>query len=486
LVEPEWSGYRALLRVAKGQASLSSRLNPRLEKQFPTFTKQFADCEAQLLLDGFLVFLGEDGKPRRKGDGGGNENQFIASDILHWQGVSTRELPLAERKQLLAGPVAKVLKKLPAQINEVLTIDALQADEEDAAIVGLLARATNGTYDEGDAFAQPIRHAREVVAEDIVTVEAEDVPTGRAKLHPPKEKATRRALLTNPTKIFWPSEGYTKQDVFEYYKAVAPFMLPHIKDRPQSLNRHPNGIDGKSFFQKEITGHIPRWMHTVEVEGGSGRSINYALVQDAESLLFLANMGCIEINVWNSRWQTIEFPDYLIIDIDPGQIDFAEVIATTLLAREVLDKMQVTSFVKTSGGRGMHVYVPIKPKFTHTEVRSVALEICKIIHAGLPKTTSLERTPAKRTKKIYLDFLQNRRGSTMAAPYAARPRPGAAVSMPLAWSEVTKKLNPLDYTIKTALKRVERYGDGWQRLFDNANDFNKLKAQVAKMSQQRK
>ena len=267
--------------------------------------------------------------------------------------------------------------------------------------------------------------------------------------------------LSNLDKVFWPKEGITKGDVITYYAKIAPHILPYLKDRPESLNRHPDGIEGTSFFQKDMLSQ-PKWVKLKPIYSESEhKTIHWLLCNDKETLLYMANLGCIEINPWNSRYQKINYPDYLILDLDPNGAPFKEVIKTALHFKEILDKVEIDSFVKTSGKTGLHILIPLGAKYTFEQTRKFAELLSRIAAGNLPGT-SVARRPEKREKKIYLDFLQNRLGQTLAAPYSLRPVPGACVSTPLEWNELTPDLKPVDFTIKTIFKRLERKDDVWR------------------------
>jgi bifunctional non-homologous end joining protein LigD len=269
--------------------------------------------------------------------------------------------------------------------------------------------------------------------------------------------------LTNLTKVYWPREGYTKGDLIAYYREIAPFILPYLRDRPLSLHRHPNGIGGTSFFQKDVSRQPPPLgVPTTEVRSETdGRAIRYIVGGDEPTLLYLANLGCIEMNPWNSRLGSLERPDYVVIDLDPEAISFAHVVESAREVRKVLDRAGADSHCKTSGKRGLHVYVPLGAKYDYDQARVFAEILANVVHALLPRVTSVVRSPALRQGRVYLDFLQNRRGQTLAAPYSARPAPGAPVSTPLKWSEVTRRLNPAQFTIRTTPARLEKVGDLW-------------------------
>jgi bifunctional non-homologous end joining protein LigD len=274
----------------------------------------------------------------------------------------------------------------------------------------------------------------------------------------------KKLTITNLNKGYWPEEGFTKGDLIEYYQKISKYILPYLKDRPQSMNRHPNGIDGKNFFQKDVKNMPPEWIQTIEVPSDSKGTINYLVCQGKATLIFMANLGCIEINPWSSRMDSLDYPDYMIIDLDPLNVDFEVVIETALVVKEVLDYAKIPSFPKTSGSKGMHILVPLGAKYTYEECKNFAHIIVKIVHARLPDITSLERSPKKRKNKLYLDYLQNNRGQTIAAPYCVRPRKGATVSTPLDWDEVKTGLHPSQFTMQNIFSRLEEKGDLMKKL----------------------
>jgi bifunctional non-homologous end joining protein LigD len=267
--------------------------------------------------------------------------------------------------------------------------------------------------------------------------------------------------LTNLDKVFWPDEGYTKGDVIAYYDAMANVILPYLKNRPENLNRHPGGITGPNFYQKNFTYKPPAFVETKKIWSSSNKAnLNYLLCQNKETLLYLANLGCIEINPWNSRIQHKDKPDWMIIDLDPGDGNtFEQVITVAQSVHRVLELSCEESYVKTSGKTGLHILVPLGAKYTYTQIRDFSHLLVQLVNRELPAITSLERNPKKRTNKIYLDYLQNSQGQTIAAPYSLRPAAGATVSTPLEWKEVKKGLDPKKFNIKTIFPRLKKKGD---------------------------
>ena len=292
-----------------------------------------------------------------------------------------------------------------------------------------------------------------------------DLKVGKTVLH-----------LTNQNKIYFPDDGITKGEIVQYYNEVADLILPYLKNRPESMNRYPNGIDAPSFYQKDVdTDKTPSWLKTKKIFSESNDAdVNYLICNNKETLLYMANLGCIEINPWNSTIQNIDNPDWLVIDIDPDKHDFTVVVETALVVKEVMDELETECLCKTSGASGLHVYVPLGAKYDYDSVKILSELIAQKVQSRLPDTTSLERSIKKRNNKIYLDYLQNRIGQTLAAPYSVRPKPGATVSTPLEWSEVNSKLHPSQFTIKNALKRFEKKGDLWAPVLSKGADIKKI------------
>ncbi|HTL10655.1 MAG TPA: non-homologous end-joining DNA ligase, partial [Chitinophagaceae bacterium] len=266
--------------------------------------------------------------------------------------------------------------------------------------------------------------------------------------------------FSNLSKIYWPKEKITKRDLLNYYYQVAPFILPYLKDRPQSMNRHPDGINGESFYYKNITGKAPDWVETFLYHSSADdKDRNYLVAKDEASLLYMASLGCIEMNPWHSRVQKEDYPDWCIIDLDPGSTSFEQVIEAANVTKAVLEGLGIVSYPKTSGSKGIHIYIPLGAKYTYEQSKEFARVIARMVHEQIPGFTSIERAVKDRGGKMYIDFLQNRPQATVSAPYSLRPKSGATVSMPLYWEEVKKGLKMTDFNIHNALDRIKSEGD---------------------------
>lgn len=279
--------------------------------------------------------------------------------------------------------------------------------------------------------------------------------------------------LTNLDKVYWPDDGFRKHDLLLYYAEVAPVLVPHLRDRPQSLHRHPDGITGESFFQKDVSKlRLPPFVESVQVAMESKMKLTtHLLVQNEASLVYMANLGCIEINPWSSRVESLEHPDYLIIDLDPQDLAFSQVVQVAVAVRKLFDKLGVACWCKTSGKRGLHVLVPLGAKYPYEQVKLFAELVARLVHRQVPALTSIARLPEQRRSKVYLDYLQNGRGKTIACVYSVRPWPGALVSTPLRWSEVRNTLDPTKFTIKTVPRRLDKLGDLWQDMLGPGIDL---------------
>ncbi|HEA29868.1 MAG TPA: DNA ligase D [Leeuwenhoekiella sp.] len=278
--------------------------------------------------------------------------------------------------------------------------------------------------------------------------------------------------MSNLDKVYWPESGLRKYDLIDYYLNVAETILPYLIDRPQNLHRHPDGIKAEGFYQKDNE-NLPEWVETVALHSKSTKKdIDYLLCQNEATLLYLANLGCIELNPWSSRVDALDYPDYTVIDLDPSpKNSFEEVIETAQGIKEILDKANILGYCKTSGSRGLHVYIPLGATYTYDEARDFTKLLCYFVHEKMPKLTTMERKIKDRNGKIYLDYLQNRRAQTLAAPYCVRPKPHAPVSAPLQWEEVKTGLQITDFTIANMPDRIQKKGDLFKPVLEKGIDM---------------
>jgi len=317
--------------------------------------------------------------------------------------------------------------------------------------------------------------------DDKTAAEIDDLPGLSGPAEEPESAPAERedpqpdrvVPFTNLEKVFWPDEGYTKGDLIDYYRGIAPWLLPYLRDRPLVLTRYPDGIAGKSFFQKDAPRWAPGWLRTETLwSEQSGREIHYFVCDDVESLLYVANMGTIPLHVWSSRIASLQRPDWSILDLDPKGAPFAHVVEVARTLHEICEAIRLPSFVKTSGSAGLHVLLPLAGRLTFEQSRTLAELLARAAVDRLPAIATLARPLRARGGRVYVDTGQNGHGKLLAAPFSARPLAGAPVSMPLRWSEVGARLDPARFTIRSAAGRMRRLGaDPLRPVLDAAPDL---------------
>jgi bifunctional non-homologous end joining protein LigD len=423
LLEPMVDGLRTIAEVEGKRVSLYSKAGLPFNKKFPKVADELKQLNLTAVLDGEV-----------------RENRFYVYDLLYLNDADLRGETLAKRKE--------ILKTAFRDTKHVVHVEALKRSD------GWVAKNPESLYKSGTSGDWLLVNKKTAASQKTV--------------------ATDEPRLTNLDKIYFPEDGITKGDLIEYYSQIAPQILPYLKDRPESMNRFPNGIGKPGFYQKDVTGHIPRWLKTERIFSGSAdKSIDYLLCQDQRSLLYMVNLGCIELNPWFSRIGKLENPDFLVIDLDPDDNPFEHVMNIALEVHEILDDVGAINVCKTSGATGIHIGVPLKAKYDFDTARAFAEAVCKIVEKNNPALTSMHRNPNRRRKKIYLDYMQNRRGQTLAAPFCIRPKPGAPVSMPLEWSELKKGLKPEQFNIHNAVKRIQSFDDPWNQVLGASVDLTK-------------
>jgi len=298
--------------------------------------------------------------------------------------------------------------------------------------------------------------------EDCVRQGAGEAGAPEAADDPPPPKVAARppeVALSNLKKVFWPVEKYTKGDLIEYYRGISPWLLPYLKDRPLVLTRFPDGIAGKSFYQKDAPDFTPEWLRTIPIwSEDTQRQVNYFVCDDVETLLYVANMGSIPLHIWASRVDSLELPDWCVIDLDPKGAPFSDVVEVALSLHRLCEDLELPHYVKTSGSTGLHILIPLAQQCTFDQSRDLGELLARVVVAELPEISTIVRQVRGREGKVYLDYLQNRHGQLIVAPFSVRPLPGAPVSMPLEWREVSKKLDISKHTIMTAATRMEKLG----------------------------
>ncbi len=283
----------------------------------------------------------------------------------------------------------------------------------------------------------------------------------------------RTVRLTNLNKPFWPELGLVKRDLLQYYADVAPVLVPHLRDRAMVMKRYPNGASGEFFFMKRAPSPRPDWIETCSIEHASTNVVEFPMIQDLPSLLWVINLGCIDLNPWYARCDDVDRPDYLHFDLDPVPgATFEGVRETALLVKEALDVLGMPSYAKTTGSRGIHVYVPIVRGPTQKKVWTFAKEFARVMEARKPSLVTAEYTKAKRPEgRVLVDYNQNAWGRTLASVYSVRPHPRAGVSTPVTWKEVEEGIRIEDFRIDNVRDRIRRLGDLWKPLLQARGRF---------------
>jgi bifunctional non-homologous end joining protein LigD len=284
----------------------------------------------------------------------------------------------------------------------------------------------------------------------------------------------KKVRLTNLQKLFWRQPEITKRDLLQYYSDISPFLLPHLKDRAMVMKRYPNGAEGEFFFMKRTPPNSPAWLRTCSIEHASASVIDFPMIQDAASLLWVVNLGCIDLNQWYARCDDVQRPDYLHFDLDPVPgAEWEKVLETALRVRDALGARGIPSYPKTSGSRGIHIYVPIRRGPVQKQVWSFAKQLALELAAAFPALITAEYRIAKRPHgRVLVDYNQNAWGRTLASVYSVRPKPGAPVSTPVTWAEVEHGLRIEDFRIDTIVDRVRKLGDLWNPMLVQRGRFN--------------
>ena len=283
----------------------------------------------------------------------------------------------------------------------------------------------------------------------------------------------RKVKLTNLRKVFWPKLGLTKGDLLQYYADVAPLLLPHLRDRAMVMKRYPNGVGGEFFFMKRAPHPRPDWIQICSITHPSNNVIDFPMIQDLPSLLWVVNLGCIDLNQWYARYDDVDRPDYLHFDLDPVPgANFKGVRESALAVRETLNALKMPAYAKTTGSRGIHVYVPIVRGPTQKQVWSIAKEVARLLESSHPDLITAEYKVAKRPRgRVLVDYNQNAWGRTLASVYSVRPHPQACVSTPVTWEEIEKGVKIGDFRIESVQARLRKLGDLWKPLTSKRGHF---------------
>lgn len=574
LFEIKWDGYRCLAFINHGVVQLKSRSNKSFNAQFPKIVASLKKVRGEVILDGEVVVLDENGKPQfylmqnYQGTGKGDLCYYVF-DMLFRDGEDLRERPLLERKKLLKDFLTSIEAPLVYFSDHVigkgkdffkeatkLQLEGIMGKNSESVyqstrsgdwvkiktkkrqevIIGgftaprgsrkrfgaLLAGVYHGddliyvanvgggftdqlleeVYKKLKPLIRPTSPFKKIPKTDtpatwvepklVAEVDfaewtkdrnlrqpifqglREDKPPQQVSQEVPEEKFNphkKNEDYTNLDKVYWSKEKCTKGDLIEYYRQISPYILPYLKDRPIVLHRFPEGIHGEDFYQKDLTVY-PKWIETYPLKHDN-KMVHYLKIKDERSLLYAVNLGSIDIHPFLARIQNLDNPDFCVLDLDPQNLPFDKAIETALVMHEVLESIGVKHFCKTSGGRGLHIYIPFHAKYDFEQSRQFAEIIAIAVHQKLPKITSLERNPKKRPKLVYLDYLQNRIGQTIVAPYSIRPRPHVSVSTPVTWKELEKGVDPTQFDINTIPPRLKKLGDIFKPVLSSSINLSK-------------
>jgi bifunctional non-homologous end joining protein LigD len=460
LFEPVFVGRRVLAFVEETRVTLRSKegdIAPRL----PRIAAALSAVRARTaIFDGIVVALDAKGNPSEEALEGalGREGKGAALylfDALYAEEWDLRRLPLKERKI--------VLRSLLPQETPLLMVDpvaergtAFAQAAAESGMPGIIAKRADSVYKAG-------------VSPDwrVIRVAKRPATGARAKARP----AAPLVPLTHPNKVYWPEQGYTKADLVRYYDRIALWLLPYLEDRPLHLYRWPDGVRGKSFYQKQLPPELLDQCETVDVAKPGEESTLYAVCNDRKALLTLVNAGTIDFHPWLSRTGSLDSPDWAILDLDPKEAPFSSVIKIARVIGTLLRGLGIEAWLKTSGSSGLHVCIPLKGGYSYNQSRMFCEAIARLVVRDHGDLATVERVVSQRGGRVYIDFLQNRREQTVVPPYVVRPVEAASVSMPLAWDELEGELRVEDFTIANAPARIDRNGDLFRTARDSPQDL---------------
>jgi len=475
LFEPAFPGRRVLARVEDTRVSLQAGAED-LSERLPAIAKALASLRARTaLLDGILVALDPQGRPSEQalaleleqgGQAGGAGSAGSAGsgvvlylfDLLYAEDWDLRGLPLRERKAALRG--------LLPDSGRLALIDpvaergrALASAAGESGLPAIVAKRAGSSYRAG-------------VSKDWLRIPV--AAPAKAKAGPGRGRKQADVLpvaISNPRKVYWPEQGYTKGDLVGYYDQVAGFLLPYLRDRPLHLYRWPDGIHGKSFYQKQLPEDLLAQVETVDVSRDGEEPVLYAMCNDRRALLALVNSGSIDLHPWFSRRGSLDSPDWAVLDLDPKEAPFSSVVKIARQAGRLLRGLGLEPYLKTSGSSGLHVYLPLKPGYSFEQSRMFCEAVARLLVRDHADIATVERAVSRREGRVYLDFMQNRREQTVVPPYVVRPVEAASVSMPLEWDELETDFRLADFTLVTSPKRLERVGDLFRTALSRPQDL---------------
>jgi bifunctional non-homologous end joining protein LigD len=459
IFEVEFEGRRVGLRKEGERVEILTPAGEDLAARLPRIAEGARGVRAEnAWIDGVLVVVDSSQRPSREklearlSGSGEDPVVFYAFDQLFYEEWDLRPLPLLDRKEILGS----VLPKL----SHLLFVDHVPARGEELAAVTAAAGlpAIVGKLASSEYVSGP--------SPNWCRIPAKPLTEGRQARKP----AARKIQLSNLDKVFWPQEGYTKGDLLRYYDQIADTLLPYLYERPIHMLRYPDGIEGKSFYQKDAPDHTPDWVATETIES-DGESIRYIICNDRDTLIWMVNLASIDLHPWFSRRTSQDMPDWVVFDLDAKAATFADVVKIAREVGKVLRGIGLRPYLKTSGATGFHVYVPVKPSYTYDHTRQFCEAVCTYVASENRDIATVERVVSRRRNRVYVDFGQNRKGQTVVPAYVVRPRPGAPVSTPLDWDELDAELDPVRFNLKTMSARLAKYGDLFQATLRDRQDL---------------
>ncbi len=467
IFEVEFEGRRVGLRKKGDRIQLLARGGEDLSDRVPAMVKEASALKAEnAWIDGVLVVVDSSQRPSREklearlSGASADPVVFYAFDLLYYEEWDVRPLSLLDRKVILT----TVLPKLP----HVLFVDPVQGRGEElhsvtaaAGLPAVLGKLGASTYVSGpspDWCRVPAQAPSEAKSQDLA-----DALRAR-------KPGARKIQLSNLDKVFWPREGYTKGDLLRYYDQIAETLLPYLHERPVHMLRYPDGIEGKSFYQKDAPDHTPDWVVTESIES-DGKAIRYIIGNDRDTLIWMVNLASIDLHPWLSRRMTRDNPDWVVFDLDAKKAPFGDVVKIARAVGKVLRGIGLRPYLKTSGATGLHVFVPLKPGYTYGQTSDFCEAVATHVASEHRDIATVERVVTRRGSRVYVDFGQNRRGQTVVPAYVVRPRPGAPVSTPLDWDELETDLDPVQFNIKTMPARLAKYADLFQGTLRDPQDL---------------
>ncbi len=468
LFEVDLRGKRVWIGKREGSVRLVDRAGRDWASRVPSVVDAVKRVRAEAaVMDGVLLAMDAGERPSESEletrlETGGQGIQLYAFDLLHCDGRDLRGLPLRERK----GALTWILPGSPV----LLPVDHVEGEGEKLAVVvasgglaGIVAKQSASKY-RGGPSSEWVAIRTEAPAKKSKSASL------RESLGELDQGQVSQVKYTNLRKVFWPKTGHTKGDLVQYYERIAETLLPYLRDRPLHMNRFPDGVGGKSFYQKDAPDHVPDWVPIESIASGD-KKIRYIVCEDRSTLAYLANLGSIDLHPWLSRRANLESPDWAVIDLDPKQAPFDHVMRLARTAGKVLRGIGLRPLLKTSGATGLHVYIPLQEGYSYDHARMFCEAVARYLVREHPDIATVERVVGQRGRQVYVDFLQNRRGQTVVPPYVVRPREVPSVSTPLDWDELSGPLDPSQFTIQNVPERVARQGDLFQAALTDRQDL---------------